>query len=86
MLCPFKTGQLTNQSVDNEIQTQLRESVFKTFPTSTVLCVTHQVATIIEFDKVVVLDDGRIVEQGDPRELLRHTNSRFAQLYSSSEL
>ncbi|KAL7756907.1 hypothetical protein ACKLNR_013900 [Fusarium oxysporum f. sp. zingiberi] len=72
--------------VDNDIQTQLRQTVFDTFPDSTVLCVTHQVATIVEFDIVVVLDDGKIVEQGDPKELLRQPTSRFAQLYSAGEL
>ncbi|KAF4440782.1 hypothetical protein F53441_12190 [Fusarium austroafricanum] len=69
--------------VDNDIQTQLRRNVFETFPDSTVLCVTHQVATIVDFDTVVVLDEGKIVEQGDPKELLRQPTSRFAQLYSS---
>jgi ABC-type multidrug transport system fused ATPase/permease subunit len=73
-------------SVDNDIQTQLRQTVFDTFPDSTVLCVTHQVATIVEFDIVLVLDDGKIVEQGDPKELLRQPTSRFAQLYSAGEL
>ncbi|KAF5660313.1 multidrug resistance [Fusarium circinatum] len=72
--------------VDNDIQTQLRQTVFDTFPDSTVLCVTHQVATIVEFDMVLVLDDGKIVEQGDPKELLRQPTSRFAQLYSAGEL
>ncbi|KAF5553204.1 multidrug resistance [Fusarium napiforme] len=72
--------------VDNDIQTQLRQTVFDTFPDSTVLCVTHQVATIVEFDIVLVLDDGNIVEQGDPKELLRQPISRFAQLYSAGEL
>ncbi|RBA18274.1 hypothetical protein FPRO05_10569 [Fusarium proliferatum] len=72
--------------VDNDIQTQLRQTVFDTFPDSTVLCVTHQVATIVEFDIVLVLDDGKIVEQGDPKELLHQPTSRFAQLYSAGEL
>ncbi|KAF5687004.1 major facilitator family transporter [Fusarium denticulatum] len=72
--------------VDHDIQTQLRQTVFDTFPDSTVLCVTHQVATIVEFDIVLVLDDGKIVEQGDPKELLRQPTSRFAQLYSAGEL
>ncbi|KAF4502374.1 multidrug resistance [Fusarium agapanthi] len=72
--------------VDNDIQAQLRQTVFDMFPDSTVLCVTHQVATIVEFDIVLVLDDGKIVEQGDPKELLRQPTSRFAQLYSAGEL
>ncbi|PNP84224.1 hypothetical protein FNYG_02912 [Fusarium nygamai] len=82
----FSHGEPNLISVDNDIQTQLRQTVFDTFPDSTVLCVTHQVATIVEFDIVLVLDDGKIVEQGDPKQLLRQPTSRFAQLYSAVSL
>jgi ATP-binding cassette subfamily B protein len=35
----------------------------------TLLCVTHDVAETIEFDRVLVVEDGRIIEDGNPREL-----------------
>ena len=37
----------------------------------TVLCIAHRLHTIITADKVVVMDAGRVVEEGPPAELLR---------------
>ena len=36
----------------------------------TVIIIAHRMRTIAKADKIVVLDDGRIVEQGSPEELL----------------
>ena len=36
----------------------------------------------VDFDKVMVLNDGKIVEQGAPRELLKDTNSQFYKIYT----
>lgn len=36
----------------------------------TVLVVAHRLQTILDFDRVLVLDEGRLVESGPPRELL----------------
>lgn len=44
-----------------------------------VLIVTHRLATACEADRVLVLDDGRIVEQGPPEDLIRR-GGRFAAL------
>ncbi|KAI8916137.1 P-loop containing nucleoside triphosphate hydrolase protein [Gorgonomyces haynaldii] len=40
------------------------------FSDSTIITIAHRLHTIIEYDLIVVLDDGRIVEQGSPKELL----------------
>ncbi|KAJ3259888.1 hypothetical protein HDU77_001608 [Chytriomyces hyalinus] len=40
------------------------------FASSTVLCIAHRLQTIIDFDRVLVLDYGRVVEFGSPHELL----------------
>src|SRR5439155_14119440 len=44
-----------------------------------VLTVAHRISTALEADRVVLLDKGRIVEQGTPAELLAR-NGRFAGL------
>ncbi|KAJ3417651.1 Multidrug resistance-associated protein 4 [Chytridiales sp. JEL 0842] len=41
------------------------------FATSTVLTIAHRLQTIIDFDRVLVLDGGRVVEYGTPYELLQ---------------
>lgn len=46
----------------------------------TFLTVAHRIKTILGADLVVVLDDGRVVEMGDPKELQRRSGSVFAGL------
>ncbi|KAI8847273.1 P-loop containing nucleoside triphosphate hydrolase protein [Chytridium lagenaria] len=41
------------------------------FATSTVLTIAHRLQTVIDFDKILVLNDGQIVEYGSPHELLQ---------------
>jgi len=67
---------------DVDIQSQLHRAVFDTFAESTVVCITHQIETVMDFDVAIVLDRGKIVEQGNPRVLLEENGSRLKQLYS----
>lgn len=46
----------------------------------TVLAITHRLTTVLDMDRIVVMEDGEIVEQGKPHELLRQ-NGRFRKLY-----
>lgn len=46
------------------------------------MCITHQIETVSDFDVAIVLDRGRIVEQGNPKVLLAQEGSRLKQLYS----
>ncbi|KAL6894904.1 P-loop containing nucleoside triphosphate hydrolase protein [Trichoderma evansii] len=68
--------------VDVNIQSQFHRAIFDTFSESTVVCITHQVDTILDFDVAIVLDRGKIVEHGSPRALLNEECSRLKQLYS----
>lgn len=47
---------------------------------TTVLCVAHRLSTILEFDVVLVMDAGVVVERGNPRALLRDRASAFTAL------
>lgn len=40
-------------------------------------------ATIVDFDMILVMDDGALVEQGAPEDLLAQPDSRFARLAAS---
>jgi ABC-type bacteriocin/lantibiotic exporter with double-glycine peptidase domain len=46
----------------------------------TMLCVTHDIEETLAFDRVLVLDEGRIVEDGNPRALAAATGSLYATL------
>ncbi len=44
---------------------------------ATLLAISHDIAEAMTFERVLVLEDGRIVEDGNPRELARNPESRF---------
>lgn len=46
----------------------------------TVLAITHRLSTVLDMDRIVVMEDGEIVEEGKPQELLQK-NGRFRKLY-----
>ncbi|GMG41307.1 unnamed protein product [Aspergillus oryzae var. brunneus] len=50
----------------------------------TILTVAHKLETILDYDKIIVLDAGRIVESGSPYALLASDTSHFSKLYASS--
>lgn len=52
-------------STDAKIQQTIRELQ------STIITIAHRLQTIVDYDKVLVLDQGQVVEYGHPWELLR---------------
>jgi subfamily B ATP-binding cassette protein HlyB/CyaB len=46
----------------------------------TVIAITHRLSTVLDMDRIVVMEDGEIVESGEPRALLKN-RGRFASLY-----
>jgi ABC-type bacteriocin/lantibiotic exporter with double-glycine peptidase domain len=51
----------------------------------TLLCVTHDVGETMGFPRALVVENGRIVEDGNPAELARRTNSRYRALLEAEE-
>jgi ABC-type bacteriocin/lantibiotic exporter with double-glycine peptidase domain len=50
---------------------------------ATLLCITHDIAETTLFDRVIVVDGGRIVEQGEPSVLAKRTDSRYRSLLNA---
>ena len=59
------TSNLDGQS-DDAIQSLLREE----FVSRTVLTIAHRLATVIDYDRILVLGGGKLVEEGKPVDLL----------------
>jgi len=49
-----------------------------------VITIAHRLKTIIDYDRVLVLDNGKIAEFDSPRRLLRDTEGKFRQLCQKS--
>jgi len=55
------------------------------FADYTVIMVSHQLQLVMDyFERVVVLEEGTVVEMGNPRELAKQAGSRFARLWDNS--
>lgn len=50
------------------------------FQSATLFCITHDVADTLDFDRVLVMEQGRILEQGPPAELYQDRGSRYRAL------
>lgn len=57
-------------SIDNETDELVQRLVRRTFKDCTVLTIAHRLHTIIDSDKILVLDQGRLLEMGPPQQLL----------------
>ena len=52
---------------------------------ATLLCITHDVASTRAFSRVLVIDHGQVVEDGDPAQLHANPDSRYRQLCDREE-
>ncbi|WP_394843865.1 ATP-binding cassette domain-containing protein [Pendulispora brunnea] len=71
------------RGLERPMREQLARRARNWWTGATLLCVTHDIAEAMNFDRVVVVDDGRIVEQGSPSELLETKGGRFYELLDS---
>ena len=67
-------------SLDSEVEAAIQASLDTLMAGKTVIAIAHRLSTIARMDRLVVLDRGRIVEQGTHAELLR-TGGHYAELW-----
>ncbi|KAL4875611.1 P-loop containing nucleoside triphosphate hydrolase protein [Aspergillus karnatakaensis] len=73
-----------SSSVDRETERVMQEIIRREFRNYTVIAVSHRLEMIMDFDTVVVLDQGAIVEVGNPEALKGLRGSRFGELVAAS--
>ena len=74
-------------SLDVENETAIQEALSRLIRNKTVMVIAHRMRTVSGADKIVVLSDGTIAEEGSPKELLARKDSifrRMAQLQAAS--
>ncbi|KAJ2608173.1 hypothetical protein GGF44_006408 [Coemansia sp. RSA 1694] len=71
--------------VDSVTDRKMQELIRTEFSDCTVLTIAHRLDTIMNSDRVVVMEQGRIVEVGEPRELMAR-GGMFSQLVKTNEL
>ncbi|KAH9811640.1 hypothetical protein DFH28DRAFT_433779 [Melampsora americana] len=67
-------------SIDNESDAHISLTIQQEFSESTLLVIAHRLRTVINFDAVLVLDQGRVIEYDSPAKLIANPKSRFHTL------
>jgi ATP-binding cassette subfamily B multidrug efflux pump len=57
-------------ALDSEVEAAIQASLYRLMEGKTVVAIAHRLSTIAAMDRLIVIDKGRIVEQGDHRSLL----------------
>ena len=71
-------------SLDAENETEIQEAISKLVKNKTVLIIAHRMRTVTNADKIVLLKDGVVKEQGSPKELLGK-NSIFKDMVNKQQ-
>lgn len=67
-------------SIDVRTDAAIQQTIREAFDDCTVLTIAHRISTIIDYDLIVVMDAGRVVEIGSPRSLLGRRDGHFRRL------
>lgn len=67
-------------SLDVENETKVQGALSRLLAGKTVLVIAHRMRTVEAADKIVVLSEGKVVEEGRPEDLLREEGSIFARM------
>jgi ABC-type multidrug transport system fused ATPase/permease subunit len=73
-------------NIDMATEEKIQKALQYVLNDSTVITVAHRIKTIIEYDKILVLDNGNIIEFDTPQNLLKNEKSLFFELYSKSTI
>lgn len=68
-------------ALDSEVEVAIQDSLYKVMENKTVLAIAHRLSTIAAMDRLIVMDEGRIIESGSHQELLA-LNGQYAKLWA----
>jgi ATP-binding cassette subfamily B multidrug efflux pump len=68
-------------ALDSEVEAAIQASLYRLMEGKTVVAIAHRLSTIAAMDRLVVMDKGRIVEEGDHRSLLAR-GGLYARLWA----
>ena len=73
-------------SIDYKTETLIQKSIEKVLKHSTVITIAHRIKTIINYDRILVLAYGELIEFDTPKNLLSNKKGLFSELYRESAI
>ena len=83
--CSSSSLQASSSAVDEALDAAVQVAIRSNFKSSTVICIAHRINTIVDYDRVLVLDDGNVLEDGNPATLMANPKSKFALLAAAHD-
>lgn len=71
-------------SVDKDTERTMQALISQEFAAYTVIMISHRLDAVMDFDRVLIMDRGQIVESGPPHDLVHQENSIFKKLWTVS--
>lgn len=68
-------------ALDSENEQEVQKALWTLMKGRTVVVIAHRLSTIQKMDRIVVLENGEITEEGPHKALLRHKNGTYAKLW-----
>lgn len=72
-------------SVDQHTDSLIQKTIRSKFKDSTVVTIAHRVNTILDYDRIMVLNHGRVAEFDTVEKLLKDSKSIFSQMAKNNE-
>lgn len=69
-------------ALDSESEKLIQDALWKLMEGRTAIAIAHRLSTIQHMDRIIVLDEGKIVEEGSHSELLKNKNGTYAKLWA----
>ncbi|KAF9613747.1 hypothetical protein IFM89_010477 [Coptis chinensis] len=71
-------------NIDTQTASSLQNAISSHCENMTVLTIAHRISTVMNMNNIFILDQGILVEQGDPQALLQDESSRFSSFANAS--
>ena len=68
-------------ALDSESEKLIQDALWKLMEGRTAIVIAHRLSTIQKMDRIIVMEDGAILEEGSHQELLKH-KGKYAELWA----